>query len=248
MGFLGKGGCRRVRANDSDPTAVQKEDEAAGRAGEIWGRRRGGRGALAAGTVPAFPCPPTSASHLVLPTCAQVTSDSSQRHRSVHPSALPFGSPCPRPGFWAQAEAWLVLPPSTPAPPPRPGPALLQKRPRQVQLLAGASHKPERAPGARTGHAQWRPRAKGSALAPGAAAPAPPRPSLPRRGLARLPPPLRLPGAGLPARRRRRRGRAGRRAVMWRDSLCTAAGYAPGRRAAAALGSLLSEAAAMMEV
>lgn len=77
-GFLGKGCCRRVAPSDRDPAAVQKEDEAARPSRGGLGAVAGGRGALAAGAVPSFPCTPTSAGHLVLPTCAQVTSGPSQ--------------------------------------------------------------------------------------------------------------------------------------------------------------------------
>lgn len=247
VGSLGKGCCRRVPANDSDPTAVQKEDEAGGRTGESWGRRRGGGAPSRRGPSPRFPGPrPARVTWASLPVHT-----GNLRLESVTPLSAPLSSPLqpsPSPTGFLSAGRGLARFPST-------APSRSNPPPRAAAEAAASA-----APGWRLAQARASPgrshwacsvaaASRCSALAPGAAAPAPARPSLPRRGLARLPPPLGLPGAGLPARRRRRRrGRAGRRAVMWRDSLCTAAGYAPGRRAAAALGSLLSEAAAMMEV
>ncbi|XP_077898266.1 LOW QUALITY PROTEIN: mitochondrial lactate dehydrogenase regulator [Ictidomys tridecemlineatus] len=63
-----------------------------------------------------------------------------------------------------------------------------------------------------------------------------PAPAPPRLPLVRLPLPSGSRGARAPGGRRR--GRAGRRTVMWRDSLCTAAGYAFG--AGTRLRSVLS--------
>lgn len=81
---------------------------------------------------------------------------------------------------------------------------------------------PERAQGSHTGHAQWRLQAEGSEVFLRAAAPAPsllplPYPVLPSSGTVAPASPQTPEALGLSARRRR--GRAGRRTVMWR-TLC----------------------------
>lgn len=77
VGFLSKGCCSHIPANDRDPTSVHKEKEAAGRAGEIW-RWRQGEGCPRCRDRPCVFLYPDHSSHLVFSTCAQVTSDSSQ--------------------------------------------------------------------------------------------------------------------------------------------------------------------------
>lgn len=150
-------------------------------------------------------------SDLVLSTCAQVTSDSSQWHRSRHPPqlspsflpTLPRNSlPCLRLGFRAEAEAQLVFPVLHCCRSSRGNCSRGTGASEQAPASPGQSHwacsvaPAGRGLGARTAVITSAP-----SLLP---CPAQPSSSLPRRGPARLAPPL-----GLARRLGSRRGGGG---------------------------------------
>lgn len=190
------------------------KSEPAGRAGESAGR---GEGVPLPGRCRHFPvqCPVPSPGPVHLCT-----------GNFTPASAFTAGTPqqpTPPPAGFRGAGRGSARPPRT----LRPSPASLQKQPRQVHLAAGGrlgtgpSEPLTVTLGMLSGACRLGDRTRGCPLLPPVTAPALPR----------------APQAlGLPARRRR--GRAARRAVMWRDSLRTAAGYTRG--AAARLRSALS--------
>ena len=75
VGFLGEGSCSQIPANAYDPTSLQKQRKAAGRAGEVWGW---GEGCPRCTDRPCVSLNIDQRGHLVFSTCAQVVSHSSQ--------------------------------------------------------------------------------------------------------------------------------------------------------------------------